>query len=190
MLGFWLGGACKGIAPTQQASVRGMLAPWIGGAASPYVAPPIGSAGVRGMLGFWVGGAASGAAIIPPAPTPELGRAHPPRWPWRYYKKCADDEEEFQCIVDALPATDAARVNDAVNEAVIAVSQEQPTAALECEEIFQRIVLHVHGEVRSAVTEILNDNKIRRKRLRELFAAEIERQLEEEELILAFANLL
>jgi hypothetical protein len=51
------------VASATQAGFRGMLAPWIGGVASP---PATGSAGYRGLLGIWLGGISAPAA----APTP------------------------------------------------------------------------------------------------------------------------
>lgn len=61
-------------------AVRGLLAPWIGGAAAPQGgAAPVGPAGVRSMQAFWVGGATAPrpgtAPPIPPIPPipPNMG---------------------------------------------------------------------------------------------------------------------
>ena len=42
---------------------RGLLAPWIGGAADNQTSPGV---GYRGMLAFWTGGAAN-SGVAPPA---------------------------------------------------------------------------------------------------------------------------
>ena len=54
------------------ASMRSMLAPWIGGASAPPAAAT--TCGVRSMLAFWAGGACAGIAEIEAA-TGKVGEA-------------------------------------------------------------------------------------------------------------------
>lgn len=53
-------------------AVRGLLAPWVGGAVQP-LSPPSGvPSGVRSLLAFWVGGATAPGVFVPPIPpTPQ-----------------------------------------------------------------------------------------------------------------------
>jgi hypothetical protein len=66
MLAPWVGGAAS---PTEEtAGYRSMLAPWIGGAASPSEE----AAGYRSMVAFWMGGACAPSST--PVPTPSENR--------------------------------------------------------------------------------------------------------------------
>jgi len=58
LLAPWIGGAADPGGTPTPAGVRSLLAPWFGGAGSPGGTPPT-SAGYRGFLAFWAGGAAN-----------------------------------------------------------------------------------------------------------------------------------
>lgn len=60
LLAPWIGGAANNATPTT-AGYRSMLAPWFGGAGSLGGSVP----GYRGMLAFWAGGAANSGAAAP-----------------------------------------------------------------------------------------------------------------------------
>ena len=62
LLAPWIGGAADN-QTSPGVGYRGMLAPWIGGASSSTVAAGV---GYRGMLAFWTGGAAN-SGVAPPA---------------------------------------------------------------------------------------------------------------------------
>ena len=65
LLAPWIGGAAND--PTATAvGYRGMLAPWAGGAGS--VAPTSGGEGYTSLLAFWMGGGGYGPAIDAIAP--------------------------------------------------------------------------------------------------------------------------
>tara|TARA_R110000868_G_scaffold377019_1_gene642269 strand:- start:672 stop:1151 length:480 start_codon:yes stop_codon:yes gene_type:complete len=114
---------------------------------------------------------------ITPAERPRAGH----KWPWRVYRKCSEEDEECADeIVEALEGADAEKVETAIVNAAEAVSNEQLTQVIDYEEMFQSVVLHVRGAVRDEIREILNDRKIRRKRLREIFQAKVEKRIREE----------
>ena len=97
---FWLGLAAAPVAASN-GSVRGLLAPWIGGASAPAAAPT--QAGVRSLLAPWIGGAFGYAETpVPPTPIPDdgyvvsggtvLGWAH--EHPDARKEKTLDDDKE------------------------------------------------------------------------------------------------
>jgi len=117
----------------------------------------------------------------PPPSEPRAGN----RYPWR---RSVRHNQDYPEIVDALPEPLAARVESAVESAVVAVKGEKPTEALSAEKTFASILLSVSGIVRDEVREVLKDEKIRKKALREIFIAEVRRRVEEEEeLMMVFA---
>lgn len=61
LLAPWAGGAGNDPAPAPTPGIRSLLAPWLGGAG--VDATPATATGTRSLLAFWMGGAANGPAI-------------------------------------------------------------------------------------------------------------------------------
>ena len=61
LLAPWVGGAGDDPAAAPTPGIRGLLAPWLGGAG--VEATPAATAGPRSLLAVWLGGAGNGPAI-------------------------------------------------------------------------------------------------------------------------------
>lgn len=127
-------GIGNGSAPTSVEGVRSMLAPWIGGAASPATT---GSAsGYRGMLAFWAGGAANSGTSPPEEQEPQRitagnldDRRYRYRWAQGYLKRkrelYGDLEEQQREDVREEVQTLLEQREQAAEEASLALEQGQ-----------------------------------------------------------------
>ena len=88
LLAPWVGGAADDPAPAPTPGVRGMLAPWLGGAG--VEAAPTATAGARSLLAFWMGGAGMGQAVAQTA----TGGAR--------RRQLVDEDEEFLVMLAAI----------------------------------------------------------------------------------------
>lgn len=92
LLAPWVGGAGDDAAPPPTPGIRGLLVPWLGGAG--LEATPAATAGARGLLAFWMGGAANGPAIATTSVDGARRRA-------REIEQ--DDEEIIRILAAVLP---------------------------------------------------------------------------------------
>lgn len=150
----------------------GLLVPWMGGASSP-AAPPT-QAGVVSMLAFWMGGAAlPGSIPVPPTPPP-----FPRGYAWPFRCTCDDDDDECcEKVIDCLEPGDADRVEECIEKCVAAVVEDKPRLIVNHERVFQSVVQNVSRAIRSDITEIIRERKLRKQRIRDLFVAEVEHRI-------------
>lgn len=122
---------------------------------------------------------------------PRLGKAQ--WWPYRASKREREDYPVAEQLIEALPAAEAKRIDIAIEKAVEAVIEDRPADVIDYADIWNKVFINVGGEVRRDIQSILQDQKIRKVRLRELFEAEVRERLRQEEeeletvLLLAFA---
>lgn len=120
-----------------------------------------------------------------------LGKAQ--WWPYRPSKREREDYPVAEQLIEALPAAEAKRIDIAIEKAVEAVIEDRPAEVIDYADIWNKVFINVGGEVRREIQSILQDQKIRKARLRELFEAEVRERLRQEEeeleavLLLAFA---
>ena len=86
-----------------------MLAPWIGGAASPVDTPPAGDGGYRSLLAFWIGGAANNGEA--PTEEPSDGLLGGGGYYHGYYDKHAslsyrEKRDYLQELIDEISASE------------------------------------------------------------------------------------
>lgn len=83
LLAPWIGGASDGTVAPAQGGYRSLLAFWTGGATS---FTPAATQGYRSLLAFWAGGAANSGIVVPPALEEEVTGGWPIYLPGRRRK--------------------------------------------------------------------------------------------------------
>lgn len=118
-----------------------------------------------------------------PQPAPAVAPQFFGGGPFRRYHGDEKEEQVAREVRDSLPGEVAEVLEDAIEVAVLAIrSQPEPApAVIDAHAVYERALLRIRGEVRSEVLEILNADRLERKRIDKMWQAELRRRLNERE---------